>query len=106
MDRTELALVVAGALLLAFLLGWLMRGIFRGLDARGLRDARAVADLAERLHRAEENALRLQTIERELAGELAETREELARSHRERDAALAEMERIRAAYRAAVGPRS
>jgi hypothetical protein len=105
MDRTEVTLVVAGALVLAVLLGWVLRGIFRGLNAGGRR-ARGAADLADRLHRAEESEARLRTVERELTAELAEVRRELAESLRRLDAARAEVDEIREAYRQAVGPRT
>jgi chromosome segregation ATPase len=105
MDRTELTLVMAGALVLAVLLGWVLRGLFRGLNA-GARRARSAADLADRLHRAEESEARLRTVERELTAELAEVRGELAESLRRLDAARAEVDEIREAYRQAVGPRT
>jgi OmpA-OmpF porin, OOP family len=105
MDRTEVTLVVAGALVLAVLLGWVLRGIFRGLNAGGRR-ARGAADLADRLHRSEESEARLRTVERELTAELAEVRRELAESLRRLDAARAEVDEIREAYRQAVGPRT
>ncbi len=105
MGRTELTLVVAGALVLAVLLGWVLRGLFRSLNAGGQR-ARNTTELAERLHRAEEAEARLRTVERELTAELAEVRGELAESLRRLDATRAEVDEIREAYRQAVGPRT
>jgi hypothetical protein len=102
--RSELTLAVAGALILAVLLGWVLRGIFRGLNAGG-RGARSAADLADRLHRAEEAEARLRGVERELTAELAEVRAELAEALRRLDRTRAEVDEIRDAYRQAVGPR-
>ena len=102
MNRTELTLAIAGALVLAVLLGWVLRGIFRGLNAGGR--AHRTADLAERLHRAEESEARLRAVERELTSELAEVRGELHESLRRLDAARAEIDEIREAYRRAARP--
>jgi hypothetical protein len=102
--REELTLLIAGALGLAFLLGWALRGVFRGLNAGGT-GARSAADLADRLHRAEEAEARLRAVERGLTAELAEVRAELADALRRLDRARIEMDEIREAYRQAVGPR-
>lgn len=105
MERTELTIVIAGALFAAVLLGWLLRGMFRRLNAGGRGNLRSAVDLAERLHRAEESEARLRAVERELTMELGEVRSELAECLRRLDTARAEVEEIRDAYRQAVGPR-
>lgn len=105
MGRTELTLIVSGALLLAFVLGWLLRGVFRRLNTEGRSGLRNAAELVDRLHRAEEAEARLRSVERELTAELGEVRRELAECLRRLDAARAEVDEIREAYRQAVGPR-
>ncbi len=105
MNRTELTLIVTGALLVAFLFGWLLRGVFRRLNANGRSGLRNAADLVDRLHKAEESEARLHGIERELTAELGEVRRELAECLRRLDTARAEVEEIRDAYRQAIGPR-
>ena len=106
MERTELTLLIAGALFAAALLGWVLRGLFRRLSAGGRSGLRNAVDLADRLHRAEEAEARLRGVERELTAELGEVRRELAECLRRLDAARAEVDEIRKAYRQAVGPRT
>lgn len=106
MERIELTLVIAGALFAAFLLGWLLRGLFRRLNAGGRSSLKNAVDLADRLHRAEESEARLRVVERELTAELGEVRRELAECLRRLDTARAEVDEIREAYRQAVGPRT
>jgi hypothetical protein len=101
MTRTELTIAVAGVLAAAVLLGWVLRGLFAAMNAGPRRGLRATADLAARLHAAEEAEARLLGVERDLAAELAETRRELAEALRARDVARQEVEEIRDAYRRA-----
>ena len=54
MDRNDLTLAIAGALIAAFLLGWMLRWAFARLNAAGPRNAARTADLAARLHAAED----------------------------------------------------
>ena len=54
MDRNELTLAIAGALVAAFLLGWMLRWAFGRLNAAGPRNAARTADIAARLHAAED----------------------------------------------------
>ena len=54
MDRNDLTLAIAGALIAAFLLGWVLRWAFARLNTAGPRNAARTADLAARLHAAED----------------------------------------------------
>jgi chemotaxis protein histidine kinase CheA len=103
MDRNDLTLAIAGALIAAFLLGWLLRWAFARLNAAGPRNAARTADLAAQLHASEDAQARaerrLAEVEAEasrrlleLQGELEGTRAALAQSE-------AQAEDIRAAYR-------
>jgi phage terminase Nu1 subunit (DNA packaging protein) len=103
MDRNDLTLAIAGALIAAFLLGWVLRWAFALLNAAGPRNAARTADLVARLHAAEDGQVRaerrLAEVEAEasrrlldLQGELEGARASLARSE-------AQAEDIRAAYR-------
>ena len=51
MDRSELTMAVAGALVAAFLLGWIFRWIFGRMSAHGA-PAAAHSDMASELHAA------------------------------------------------------
>ncbi len=53
MDRNELTLVIAGALAVAFLLGWITRWVFSRLNS-GPADVQRTVGLAAELHEAEE----------------------------------------------------
>jgi hypothetical protein len=103
MDRNDLTLAIAGALIAAFLLGWILRWAFARLDAAGPRNAARTADLATQLHAAEDARVRaerrLEEVEAEasrrvleLQGELEGARAALAQSE-------AQAEDIRSAYR-------
>ena len=109
MDRNELTLVIAGTLLAAFLLGWIMRWFFSRLNATGPRNARRARDMAAQLHAAEdarhaaEQALADHTKAQsrrvsELQADLDAARDALARAE-------AEAERMGAAYHEAVAGR-
>lgn len=104
MVRSELTLAIAGVLVAAVLIGWVLRGVFTGLNAGGRGRLRGRADLAARLHAAEEAEARLRAVERDLAAELADTRRELDEALRARDGARAELDEIRDAYRRAANP--
>ena len=54
MNRTELTLAVAGAFLLAVLIGWTLRWIFSRLNQSSATVAAGSNELAARLHTAEE----------------------------------------------------
>lgn len=110
MDRNELTLAVAAALAGAVLLGWLLRSIFSAMNRdHGPRSLRRSADIAARLHAAEEAQAaaeaRLREVEADLGQRLMELQEELggvqAMLERERRAS----EEIRAAYRRSVATR-
>jgi hypothetical protein len=103
MDRNDLTIAIAGALIAAFLLGWGLRWAFARLNAAGPRNAARTADLAARLHAAEDGQARaerrLAEVEAEasrrvleLQGEAESLRTELARAQEQ-------AEEIRAAYR-------
>lgn len=107
MDRSDLTLIVAGALATAVLLGWTLAWIAGRLNARG---GDAAADLTAQLAAAEtarrEAVSRLGQVEAELGARLAEAETELAATLRQLDAARAQAEDVRAAYRSAMGNRS
>ena len=103
MDRNDLTLAIAGALVAAFLLGWMLRWAFARLNTAGPRNAARAADLAARLHRAEDAQHR---AERRLAEVEAEASRRLVELQAELDDARATLERceagaeeVRAAYR-------
>ena len=66
MDRNELTLVIAGALVGAFLLGWIFRWIFGRINAPGPAAPRQHADMAAQLHAAEEARHRAETLRDEV----------------------------------------
>jgi hypothetical protein len=108
MDRTELTLAVAAALVLAVLLGWVLAWIAGRLNVRG-GDADAARALAQRLEAAEtarrQAEARLGEVEADLRLRLAEVEADLddalTRFDRERTAS----EEVRAAYRVAIEER-
>ncbi|CAN5684817.1 hypothetical protein BH23PSE1_BH23PSE1_13720 [soil metagenome] len=107
MNRTELTLAIAGALFAAALLGWILRSIFTRLNAGGrTKRLGAAADLADRLHEAEEDRgraeRRLAAMEADCGERLRELEAELSRTQAALDAAEAEVEEVRAAYRRAI----
>lgn len=81
MDRSSLTLAVAGALVGAFLLGWILRWIFGRMNASGVMSA----EVAARLHAAEEARHEAETlrddIERVAAHRIADLQDELADCH-------------------------
>ena len=91
MDRNDLTLAIAGALVGAFLLGWILRWFFGRMNASGPRGIAKAATMAAQLHAAEEAQQRaewrLAEVEEEnarrigeLEAELASTRDALARA--------------------------
>lgn len=105
MNRSELTLAIAAVLVGAMLLGWILRWIFGRMNAYGPRDVLRSAEMAARLHDAEDAQVRAE-------GRLADAKADLAQARAELDATLASLskaraqtEEIRAAYRAAMAER-
>jgi len=105
MDRSELTLAIAGALLAAVALGWLLAALTARLDTRGPRNAARTRDLAARVDAAEAARTRAEARLAEIEGDC---RARLAEMHADLDAtrarlarAEAQTEEIRAAYLAA-----
>lgn len=103
MDRNDLTLAIAGALVASFLLGWILRWFFGRMNASGPRSAARTADLAGQLHAAEEARhraeWRLNELREEADRRVAELNAELAAARAETGRAEAATEEIRAAYR-------
>jgi len=111
LDRNELTLAIAGALVGAVLLGWVLRWIFDRMNrSAGPRSIRRTADMATRLHEAEASRDAAESeaarIEADLRGRLDQTRAELDAALQDAARANAQVEEIRAAYRVAMGDRS
>lgn len=106
MDRNELTFVVAGALVAAFLLGWVLRWFFGRMNAHGPRNAARTADMADRLHTAEEAQhqaeRRLAEVEAAAARRIAGLEADLTAARGAVTHAEAQTEEIRAAYRQAL----
>ena len=106
MDRNELTLAIAGALVGAFLLGWVLRWFFGRLNATGPRNVALTADLAAQMHAAEEAKGRAEwraaEAEEEGARRVAELQKEVEKAREEVARAEATTEEIRAAYRKAL----
>jgi len=106
MDRNELTLVIAGALVGAFVLGWILRWFFGRLNATGPRSVVQTADLAAQLHAAEEARGRAEwraaEVEEEGTRRVAELQGEVEKARAEVVRAEAATEEIRAAYRKAL----
>jgi hypothetical protein len=104
MDRSELTMAVAGALVAAFLLGWIFAWIYGRMNAHGHA---AHSDMAGELHAAEEARrraeLRLAEAEAAAARRLAKVEAELGLTREAFAGAKAEAEEVRAAYRQAMG---
>ena len=105
MDRTELTLAIAGALVAAVALGWVLRWMFTGVNA-GTRSGRAARGLVQRLHDAEEAQgraeRRLSEVEGDLTARLAQVQAELDATLASLAQERAQTEAIREAYRAAM----
>ena len=100
MDRNELTLAIAGALVGAFLLGWVLRWFFGRLNATGPRSVARTADLAAQLHAAEEAKARAEwraiEAEEEATRRVAELQAEVETSRAEVAKAESATEEIRA----------
>lgn len=106
MDRNELTLAIAGALVGAFLLGWILRWFFGRMNAAGPRSVARTADMAAQLHAAEEAKQRAEwravELEEEGARRVAELQGEVDKAREEVVRAEAATEEIRTAYRKAL----
>lgn len=106
MDRNELTLAFAAALVGAFLLGWILRWVFGRISASGPRNAARTASLATRLQVAEDARHHAETllveVEQEAGRRIAGLEGELAASREAVTRAEAQTEEIRAAYRQAL----
>ena len=106
MDRSELTMVVAGALVGAFLLGWIFRWVFGRMNAHGPQGA-SHSDMAGELHAAEEARhraeLRVTEVEAAAARRVAKVEAELALTREAFAGAKAQAEEVRAAYRRSIG---
>ena len=107
MDRSELTMAVAGALVGAFLLGWILRWVFGRMNAHGPHGAGALPTWRAQLHAAEEARhraeLRLAEVEAAAARRVAKVEAELALTREAFAGAQAQAEEVRAAYRRAMG---
>ena len=109
MDRNELTLAIAGALVAAFLLGWIFRWFFGRMNAVGPHNARRSADMATQLHAAEEARraaeTRLARTEAEARRHFADMESDLAGTRAALAEARAQAQEIRDSYRQAMGGR-
>jgi hypothetical protein len=103
MDRDDLTLAIAGALVAAFLLGWTLRWLFGRFNAAGPRSVARTADMAAQLHAAEDARhraeRRLAEVESEASRRLTELQAELDSARAALEQSEAQAEDIRAAYR-------
>ena len=103
MDRNDLTLAIAGGLVAAFLLGWILRWFFGRLNATGPRSLARTARMATQLHAAEEAQhraeARLAEVEADLRQRLAEAHAELVTTQDALARAEEQAEEIRTAYR-------
>ncbi len=106
MDRNELTLAIAGALVVAFLLGWILRWFFGRINASGPRSVARTADMAAQLHAAEEAKQRAEwraiEAEEEATRRIAELQAEVGTAREAAGKAEAATEEIRGAYRKAL----
>ena len=104
MDRNELTMAIAGTLFGAVLLGWILRWMFGRLNSgSGPRSIKKTAEMAARLHHAEEaratSEARQDAIEDDLRRRLVELQAELDATHEDLARARAQADEVRAAYR-------
>lgn len=103
MNRDELIAIIAFAFFLTFVLGWLLRWAYGGLNRINASDMGEIDDLANRLHEAEQAKdhaeTQLQEREWELANKLQQAEAELeammaglGEARREADALRTELE--------------
>lgn len=85
MDRTELITAIVAALLLMFLLGWVLRWAYGKLNRIGSADMSEIDDLANRLHEAEQAKDNAEAYAREVEQNM---RNQLAQVQAELDAAM------------------
>lgn len=82
MNREELIAVISFAFFLTFVLGWLLRWAYGGLNRINAADMSEIDDLANRLHEAEQAKdhaeTHLQEREWELQNKLSQSEAELA----------------------------
>jgi hypothetical protein len=106
MDRSDLTLAIAGVLVGAFLLGWILRWVFNRINAAGPRSVARTADIAAQLHAAEAAQSRADLhrleVEVERDRRVAELEAELGSAREALAGAEAATEEIRAAYRRAL----
>lgn len=110
MSREELTLTIAAALVGAVLAGWILHAVFRRLNAgAGPRSVRQTAEMASRMHAAEEAQLaaeiRLRDVESDLRRRLADTEGDLASTLAELERTRVQCDEIREAYRDAMAER-
>ena len=102
MNRIELTLAIAAALMLAVLLGWVLRWLFGRLNAPGPREITRAKQLAAELAAAQEARSaaerRLAEVEHAFADQLTQARAELEATLEGLAQARAQAEEIRAAY--------
>jgi hypothetical protein len=103
MDRNEMTIAIAAALIGAFLLGWATRWLFGRMNASGPRNAARTADMATRLHAAEDARHRaehrLAAVEAEATRRVQELRAEAEGARGALAQSEAQVEEVRAAYR-------
>jgi len=110
MDRERLILAVAGALVGAVAIGWVLHWIFSRVNGvSGPRNARRTADIAHRLHAAEDAQHRAETRLREVEGDLrqriVDLQAELSATGQTLERERAASEELRAAYRQSMAER-
>jgi hypothetical protein len=110
-DRNELTIAIAAALLGAVVLGWLLHWIFAGMNrAAGPRSIKRTAEMATRLHAAEEAQQaaerRLAQVETDLNQRIGEMQAELDTANQSLAQSRRQAEDIRAAYRAAMSEKA
>jgi len=100
-------MAVAGALVGAFLLGWILRWAFGRMNAHGPHSAAHAADMATQLHAAEEARhraeLKLTGAEAAAAQRLSKVEAELALTREAFANAQAQAAEVRAGYRRSMG---
>lgn len=110
MHRDQMILAMAGALFGAVLIGWVLHWIFsRANGVSGPRNARRTADLAHRLHAAEEAQhraeARLREVEVDLRQRNVDLQSELAAVQQTLERERVAGEDLRTAYRQAMTER-